>query len=240
VTTDSAIASTPTTRLHEEMPMFRPLLAGALLLAAGAAAAQTVPPSLLNSLSWREVGPYRGGRVDSVDGVAGKLNLAYFGAVDGGIFKTTDAGVTWQPLFQHESVGSIGAIGVAPSNPQIIYVGTGEASIRSNATYGNGMYRSDDGGKTWRHLGLDDTRNIGRLLVDPQNADRVVVAALGHVWGPNKDRGIFLTTDGGKSWKQTLLVDEHTGAVDLARDPAKPASLYATNARPCAHTHCRT
>ena len=208
--------------------MFRSLLAGSLLLAAGAAAAQTVPPSLLNSLSWREVGPYRGGRADAVDGVAGKLNVAYFGSVDGGVFKTTDAGVTWQPLFQHEPVGSIGSIGVAPSNPQIIYVGTGEATIRSNATYGNGMYRSDDGGKTWRHLGLDDTQHIGRLLVDPQDPDRVVVAALGHAWGANKERGIFLTTDGGKSWKQTLFVDEHTGAVDLARDPAHPASLYAT------------
>ncbi|HEX5458565.1 MAG TPA: hypothetical protein VFX20_01205 [Steroidobacteraceae bacterium] len=208
--------------------MFRSLLAGALLFAAGAAAAQTVPPSLLNALSWREVGPYRGGRVDAVDGVAGKLNVAYFGSVDGGLFKTTDAGVTWQPLFQHEPVGSIGAVGVAPSNPQIIYVGTGEATIRSNATYGNGVYRSDDGGKTWQHLGLDDTQQIGRLLVDPQDPDRVVVAALGHVWGPNKERGIFLTTDGGKSWKQTLFVDEHTGAVDLARDPAQPASLYAT------------
>lgn len=208
--------------------MFRSLLAGVLLFAAGVAAAQPVPPSLLDSLSWREVGPYRGGRVDSVDGVAGKPNVAYFGAVGGGIFKTTDAGVTWQPLFQHEPVSSIGAIGVAPSNPQIVYVGTGETSIRSNATYGNGVYRSDDGGQTWRHLGLDDTRHIGRLLVDPQDPDRVVVAALGHVWGPNKERGIYLTVDGGKSWKQTLFVDEHTGAVDLARDPARPASLYAT------------
>jgi photosystem II stability/assembly factor-like uncharacterized protein len=208
--------------------MYRSLLAGALLLAAGAAAAQTVPPSLLDSLSWREVGPYRGGRVDAVDGIPGKLNVAYFGSVDGGVFKTTDAGNTWEPLFQHESVASIGAIGVARSNPQIIYVGTGEATIRSNATYGNGVYRSDDGGKTWRHLGLDDTQQIARLLVDPQDPDRVVVAALGHVWGPNKERGIFLTTDGGKSWKQTLFVDEHTGAVDLARDPAQPANLYAT------------
>ncbi len=208
--------------------MFRSLLAGVLLLAACLVAAQPIPPSLLDSMSWREVGPYRGGRVDSVDGVAGKPNIAYIGAVGGGIFKTTDAGVTWQPLFQHEQVASIGAIGVAPSDPQIVYVGTGETSIRSNATYGNGVYRSDDGGQTWRHLGLGDTRHIGRLLVDPQDPNRVVVAALGHVWGPNKERGIYLTTDGGKSWKQTLFVDEHTGAVDLARDPAQPASLYAT------------
>lgn len=208
--------------------MFRSILAGALLLVAGVVAAQSVPPPLLNSLSWREVGPYRGGRVDSVDGVVGKPNVAYFGGVGGGLFKTTDAGVTWQPLFQHEPVASIGAIGVAPSNSQIIYVGTGEASIRSNATYGNGMYRSDDGGKTWQHIGLDDTRHIGRLLVDPKDSNRVVVAALGHIWGSNKERGIFLTTDGGKTWKHTLFVDEHTGAVDLARDPANPSNLYAT------------
>lgn len=208
--------------------MFRSLLAGALLVVVGAVAAQPIPASLLSSLSWREIGPYRGGRVDSVDGVAGKPNIAYFGGVDGGVFKTTDGGITWQPLFQHEPVGSIGAIGVAPSNPEIIYVGTGEASIRSNATYGNGMYRSDDGGKTWKHVGLDDTRHIGRLLVDPQDPQRVVVAALGHIWGSNKERGIFLTTDGGKTWKNTLFVNEHTGAVDIARDPANSSSLYAT------------
>ncbi|MEO6798962.1 MAG: hypothetical protein ABI178_03395, partial [Rhodanobacter sp.] len=207
--------------------MFRSFLAGAMLVVASVATAQSVSPSLLNSLSWREVGPYRGGRVDSVDGVAGKVNVGYFGGVGGGLFKTTDAGVTWQPLFQHEPVASIGAIGVAPSNSDVVYVGTGEASIRSNATYGNGMYRSGDGGKTWLHVGLDDTRHIGRLLVDPQDANHVVVAALGHIWGPNKERGIFLTKDGGKDWKHTLYVDEHTGAVDLARDPAKPSSLYA-------------
>ncbi|MEP7184510.1 MAG: hypothetical protein ABI767_01625 [Rhodanobacter sp.] len=207
--------------------MFRSILAGAVLLVAGVATAQSVSPSLLNSMSWREVGPYRGGRVDSVDGVAGKPNIGYFGGVGGGLFKTTDAGVTWQPLFQHEPVASIGAIGVAASNPRIVYVGTGEASIRSNATYGNGMYRSNDGGKTWQHIGLDDTRHIGRLLVDPRDPARVVVAALGHIWGPNKERGIFLTSDGGKTWKHTLYVDAHTGAVDLARDPANPSSLYA-------------
>lgn len=207
--------------------MYRSFLAGAMMLVAGLATAQSIPPSLLNSLSWREVGPYRGGRVDSVAGVAGKANIGYFGAVGGGLFKTTDAGVTWQPLFQNEPVASIGAIGVSPSNPDIVYVGTGEVSIRSNVTYGNGMYRSNDGGNTWQHIGLDDTRHIGRLLVDPKDPNRVVVAALGHIWGPNKERGIFLTSDGGKTWKHTLYVDEHTGAVDLARDPANSSSLYA-------------
>lgn len=208
--------------------MFRSALACALLLLAGVAAAQAVPPQLLDGLSWREVGPYRGGRVDSVSGVAGQPNVAWQGTVGGGLFKTTDAGVTWQPMFQHEAYSSIGAVEVAPSNPRIIYVGTGEASIRSNATLGNGVYRSDDGGQTWRHLGLDDTQHVGRLLVDPKNPDHVVVAALGHVWGPNRERGIYLTTDGGKTWKHSLFVDAHTGAVDLARDPARPGTLYAT------------
>ncbi len=166
--------------------------------------------------------------MDAVAGVAGKLNLGYFGAVGGGVFKTTDAGVTWQPLFQHKPVASIGAIGVAASNPQIIYVGTGESTIRSDATYGNGIYRSADGGKTWHHVGLDDSRHIGRLLVDPKNSNRVLVAALGHIWGSNEERGVFLTTDGGVHWKKTLYINAHTGAVDLARDPANPATVYAT------------
>ncbi|MGH8226143.1 MAG: VPS10 domain-containing protein [Gammaproteobacteria bacterium] len=203
-----------------------PVLVLFTLIAAGAA--QALPAPLFDGLSWRFVGPFRGGRVDAVAGVAGKPNLGYFGAVDGGVFKTTDAGVTWQSLFQHQAVASIGAIGIAASNPQIIYVGTGESTIRSDATYGNGIYRSDDGGTSWQHVGLDDSRHIGRLLVDPEDPDRVLVAALGHIWGPNKQRGVFLTTDGGKHWKNTLYVNEHTGAVDLARDPAHPASVYAT------------
>ncbi|MGH8128437.1 MAG: WD40/YVTN/BNR-like repeat-containing protein, partial [Gammaproteobacteria bacterium] len=206
--------------------MLRIFCIGFLLVTAGAA--QALPTQLFDGLSWRMVGPYRGGRVDAVAGVAGKLNLGYFGAVDGGVFKTTDAGVTWQPLFQHEPVASIGAIGVAASNPKILYVGTGESTIRSDATYGDGIYRSNDGGKTWRHIGLADSRHIGRLLVDPKDPNRVLVAAMGHAWGSNKERGVFLTTDGGKHWKKTLYVNTHTGAVDLARDPAQPASVYAT------------
>lgn len=206
--------------------MLRFICIGFLLIAAGAA--QALPAQLFGGLSWRLVGPYRGGRVDAVAGVAGKLNLGYFGAVDGGVFKTTDAGVTWQPLFQHQPVASIGAIGIAPSNPRIIYVGTGESTIRSDATYGDGIYRSSDGGKTWQHVGLDDSRHIGRLLVDPKDPNRVLVAAIGHAWGPNKQRGVFLTTDGGKHWQKTLYINAHTGAIDLASDPAQPASVYAT------------
>ena len=210
--------------------MLRVLLTGILLLGVGAAHA--LPAPLFASLSWRFIGPYRGGRVDAVAGVAGKLNLAYFGSVDGGVFKTTDAGVTWQPLFQHEPVASIGAIGVAASNPNIIYVGTGESTIRTDASYGDGVYRSDDAGKHWRHVGLDDSQRIGRLLVDPQNPERVLVAVLGHVWGPNSERGVFLTVDGGRHWERTLYVDDRTGAVDLARDRAHPESVYATTWSP--------
>jgi photosystem II stability/assembly factor-like uncharacterized protein len=206
--------------------MLRLLCIGFLLLSAGIA--QALPAQLLAGLSWRLVGPYRGGRVDAVAGVAGKPNLGYFGAVDGGVFKTTDAGITWQPLFQHEPVASIGAIAVAASNPEIIYVGTGESTIRSDASYGDGVWRSANGGKSWQHVGLDDSRHIGRLLIAPGNPNHVLAAVLGHAWSPNRQRGIFLTTDGGKHWTQTLYVNAHTGAVDLARDPARPASIYAT------------
>ncbi len=208
-------------------------LALGLALLPTLAFASPLPPALFQSLSWRFIGPYRGGRVDAVAGVAGRPGLGYFGAVDGGVFKTTDAGVTWHPLFQHEPVASIGAIAVAASDPQVVYVGTGESTIRSNASYGDGVWRSGDGGKTWHHVGLDDSRHIGALLVSPTDPDHVLVAALGHVWGPNKQRGVFLTTDGGKTWHKTLYVNENTGAVDLARDPAHPDSIYATtwNAR---------
>lgn len=200
----------------------------ALALLPALAVARPVPAKLFQDLSWRFIGPYRGGRVDAVAGVAGHPGLGYFGAVDGGVFKTTDAGVTWQPLFQHEPVASIGAIAVAPSNPNVIYLGTGESTIRSNASYGDGVWRSDNGGKSWHHVGLDDSRHIGALLVSPTNPDDVLVAALGHVWGPNKQRGVFLTTNGGKTWHKTLYVNDKTGAVDLARDPDHPNSVYAT------------
>jgi photosystem II stability/assembly factor-like uncharacterized protein len=163
-----------------------------------------------------------------VAGIPGKLNVAYIGTVDGGVLKTTDAGVTWQPLFQHEPTASIGAIAIAASNPKIIYVGTGENTIRTGATYGDGMYRSDDGGKTWQHVGLTDSRHVGRILVAPNDPNRVLVAALGHVWGTNSQRAVFLSTDGGQHWQKTLYVNDHTGAIDLARDPSNPESVYAS------------
>ena len=167
--------------------------------ASAATVAAPVNPSLFGVLQWRGIGPYRGGRALAVSGIPGDASTFYFGAVAGGVWKTTDGGNTWQPLTDGTPISSVGAIAVAPSNRDIIYVGTGEAAPRGNITYGDGVYRSVDGGKTWSHLGLKDTRQIGALIVDPGNPDIVLVAALGHAFGPNSERGVFRTTDGGRS-----------------------------------------
>jgi photosystem II stability/assembly factor-like uncharacterized protein len=162
-----------------------------------------------------------------VSGVPGNPTLFYFGAVAGGVWKTTDAGRTWTPIFDSQPIASVGALAVAPSNPSIIYVGTGEADMRSDITYGDGMYKSVDAGATWQHVGLTDTRQIGRILVDPANPDVAFVAALGHAYGPNPERGVFRTTDGGGTWQKVLYKDENTGAVDLAFDPNDPHTVFA-------------
>ncbi|MDN5863916.1 MAG: hypothetical protein L0I62_01675, partial [Gammaproteobacteria bacterium] len=154
-------------------------------------------------------------------------NVYYFGAADGGVWKTTDAGRTWQPLMQHEGSASVGAIAVAPSNPDILYVGTGQVAARYDIAGGDGMYKSSDGGKSWTHIGLADTRHIGRILIDPEDPGRVLVAALGHIFDANPERGVYLTTDGGEHWKKTLFINEDTGVVDLASDPNHPDIVYA-------------
>ncbi len=207
--------------------MKRVLILSFLLAVGSATLAQAVPGRLFDAMSWRFAGPFRGGRVLAVAGIPGEPFTYYFGAVDGGIFKTADGGTTWTPLFQHEPTASIGALALAPSNPRIIYAGTGECAIRSDITYGDGMYRSDDGGKTWRHIGLTDTRHIGSILISPADPDTVLVAALGHAYGPNPERGVYLSTDGGTTWKHTLFIDENTGCVDLARDPDRPDLVFA-------------
>jgi photosystem II stability/assembly factor-like uncharacterized protein len=179
-------------------------------------------------MQWRLVGPFRGGWSTMAVGVPSEPNTFYFGGADGGIWKTQDAGLTWKPQFQHGDSLSIGALAVAPSNPNILYIGTGQPEqSRYDTVDGAGVFRSDDSGKTWRLLGLSDTRHIGRIWVDPRDADVVVVAALGHIFGPNEERGVFRSEDGGKHWKKVLFVDDNTGAIDLAADPAQPDVMFA-------------
>jgi photosystem II stability/assembly factor-like uncharacterized protein len=178
-------------------------------------------------MKYRLVGPFRGGRVLAVAGVAGDPLTYYFGAASGGVFKTTDGGVTWKPVSDGQPFASTGAIAVAPSDPNVIYVGSGEGCLRGNVSYGNGVYKSTDAGKTWKNVGLRDSRQIGRLIVHPRNPDVAFVAAIGHAFGPNSERGVFRTTDGGASWSKVLFKDDRTGAVDIAFDPTNPNVLFA-------------
>ncbi len=206
-----------------------PLAAGALTHTMRVVAQQgRVDPALYSGLRWRMIGPFRGGRVNGVSGVPGQPNTFYFGSVGGGAWKTTNAGRTWLPIFDAQPIASIGAVTVAPSNPNIVYVGTGEADMRSQISYGNGMYKSTDAGKTWTHIGLDDTRQIGRVIVHPTNPDVVFVAALGHVYGANPDRGVFRSRDGGATWQKALFKSNDVGAIDLAFDPVDPQTIYAS------------
>jgi len=183
---------------------------------------------MYSDMRWRLVGPFRGGRSLTAAGISGNRDVYYFGSVGGGVWKTINAGQTWAPIFDGQSIASVGSLPVAPSDPNVIYVGTGEASIRSDISFGNGVYKSTDAGKTWQHLGLDDTRHIGRVLIDPKNPDIVFVAALGHAYGPNETRGVFRTTDGGRTWTKVLYKDASTGAIDLAFDPDDSRIVYAT------------
>ncbi|HJU75044.1 MAG TPA: glycosyl hydrolase [Gemmatimonadaceae bacterium] len=182
----------------------------------------------IRGLRWRSIGPYRGGRVGAVEGDPTKPLVFYFGAVNGGIWKTTNAGQSWTNITDGKSdISSVGAIAIAPSDPNVIYVGTGEKDLREDLTYGTGVYRTTDGGLTWVSLGLRETHQIGRIRIDPRNPDRVFVAAMGHAFGPNAERGVFRTSDGGKTWQKVLFVDDSTGAIDLTMDPTNPRILFA-------------
>ncbi len=184
--------------------------------------------SLMKGLTWRSIGPYRGGRSAAVAGVTSQPNVFYFGATGGGMWKTTDGGINWEPISDaYFKTGSVGAIGVAESDPNVIYVGMGESPIRGNVSHGDGVYKSTDAGKTWKHVGLADTRQVGRVRVHPKNPDIVYVAALGHVFGPNAERGVFRSTDGGKSWQKILYRGDKAGAIDLILDPTNPNVIYA-------------
>ncbi|MGA2144250.1 MAG: glycosyl hydrolase [Bryobacteraceae bacterium] len=190
------------------------------------AAAQT--PDLWKDLRFRLIGPFRGGRVVAVAGVASQPNVYYFGATGGGIWKTTDGGASWLPVADGQlQTGSVGALAVAGSDPNVVYAGMGEACVRGNASNGDGVYKSVDAGKTWRNVGLKDSYHIGAVAVHPKNPDIVYVAALGHLWGPNAERGVYRSTDGGATWKQVLSRGPEAGASDLAMDPTNPRVLYA-------------
>jgi photosystem II stability/assembly factor-like uncharacterized protein len=196
-------------------------------LAAGPAAGQQYDPDLLKGMKWRSIGPFRGGRAIAVSGVTSQPNTFYFGGVGGGVWKSNDGGNTWTPISDKLSVSSIGSIAVADTDPNVIYVGTGEACIRGNISHGDGVYKSTDAGTTWTNIGLKDTRHIGRVIVHPRNADTVFVAALGHAYGPNTERGVFRTLDGGKTWDKVLYVNEKTGAIDVAFAPTNPSIVFA-------------
>jgi len=186
-----------------------------------------IPASIYANLQWRCIGPFRGGRTVAGTGVPGNPNLFYIGVNNGGVWKTTDAGRTWVPIFDGQPTGSIGALAVAPSNPDIIYVGSGEGLRRPDLSTGDGIYKSTDAGHTWRHLGLRDGQQITNVIVDPQDPNRVFVAVLGHPYGPNSERGVFRSTDGGETWQKIFYKDDDTGATDLAFDPKNPQTLYA-------------
>jgi photosystem II stability/assembly factor-like uncharacterized protein len=189
--------------------------------------AETVSPDLFSALQWRMIGPFRGGRVVAVTGVPGNGTTFYFGSVGGGIWKTMDAGVTWTPIFDGQPVASIGALEVAPSNPKILYAGTGESDIRSDLSSGDGVYKSIDGGATWKNVGLRESRQISRIVVDPANADVVYVGILGHAYGPNDERGVYKSTDGGQTWTRALYKGPEIGVSDLAIAAASPNILFA-------------
>ncbi len=203
---------------------------------------QQFDQKLYSEMRWRRIGPFRGGRAVAVSGVPHQPNVFYMAAVNGGVWKTTDFGNTWNPIFDDQPTGSVGALAVAPSDPNIIYVGSGEGLQRPDLATGDGIYKSTDAGKTWTHLGLDkggsekggadkgglrDAQQITAILVDPKDSNRVFVAAEGHPYGPNAERGVFRSTDGGKSFQKVLYKDENTGAADLAFDPTNPQTIYA-------------
>ncbi|MGZ3847571.1 MAG: WD40/YVTN/BNR-like repeat-containing protein [Flavisolibacter sp.] len=184
--------------------------------------------SIFDAMRWRMIGPHRGGRTVGAVGVPQQPNVFYIGVNNGGVWKTTDYGRTWFPIFDQESSGSIGTIAIAPSNPDIIYVGSGEGLQRPDLSVGNGMYRSADAGKTWTHLGLRDGQQIAKIAVDPGNPDKIFVAVLGHPYGPNEERGIYRSTDGGKNFEKVLYTNENVGGDDVTIDPSHPETVYAT------------
>ncbi|MGH6691060.1 MAG: WD40/YVTN/BNR-like repeat-containing protein, partial [Gammaproteobacteria bacterium] len=197
-----------------------------LLAASGIDAQSPKPPDLLQAccsdMRYRMIGPHRGGRTKAAAGIPDEPHTFYIGVVNGGVWKTTDAGRTWHPIFDDQPTGSIGAIAVAPSDPDIVYVGSGEGLQRPDLSTGDGIYKSIDAGRTWTRLGLRDGQQIPQIVVHPSDPDRLWVAVLGHPYGPNEERGIFRSRDGGKTFEKVLYKDPDTGAADIVIDPANP------------------
>ncbi|MGB4975061.1 MAG: hypothetical protein WBO32_20490, partial [Cyclobacteriaceae bacterium] len=196
------------------------LLAALIVLLPFGSSAQNVPTEqAIKQYKWRAIGPANmGGRVTDIVGVPGDPSTFYFGGADGGVFKTTNGGVTFEAQFTDQRAFSVGALALAPSNTDVVWLGSGEGDPRNSVGYGNGVYRSVDGGKSWKHLGLDKTERIKRIVVDPTDPDVACVCALGKEWGSNPERGVFLTNDGGKNWEKVLYLDETTGCSDIAME----------------------
>ena len=191
-------------------------------------AVQATPP-YLSQFQWRSIGPDRGGRSLASSGVKGRPNEAYFGATGGGLWKTSDRGETWAPVTDRQiTSSSVGAVAVSESNPDVVFIGTGESCIRGNIMSGDGVYKSSDAGKTWTHVGFRDAQNISRIRIHPTNPDVVFVAAFGHFGAPNEERGLYKSTDGGKTWQRKLFRDNKTAAVDISIDRRNPNVMYAS------------
>jgi len=211
----------------KRIPAVRWMHVATVFLLVSTALGQVIPEKLYSGMRWRQVGPFRGGRAEAATGISGDPLVYYFGAVAGGVWKTGNGGATWTPITDKQGIYSIGAITVDPSNPNVVYVGTGEPCLRNDISSGDGIYKSVDAGKTWTNIGLRDTQHIADILVDPRDANTVFVAAVGHAFGPNEERGVFRSKDGGKTWEKVLYVDNKTGATDLVQDPHNPQVLFA-------------
>ena len=214
--------------MRRSLPLLVICLLASTLFAQNGGTPKSPFEEAFSRLEFRSIGPaIMGGRVADVEGVPGDPNVVYVASASGGLWKTTNGGVTWKPIFERQGTISIGDIALAPSNPDVVWVGTGESNVRNSVSFGDGVYKSTDGGKSWQHMGLKETERISAIAINPQNPDIVYIGALGHAFGPNEERGVFMTTDGGKTWTKTLYLDNQHGVADLEIDPTNPNILYA-------------
>src|SRR5919205_2723459 len=210
------------------LPLLVICLLASTVFAQNGGASKSPFEEAFSRLEYRSIGPATmGGRIADIEGVPSDPNVVYVASASGGLWKTTNGGVTWKPIFERQGTISLGDIALAPGNPDVVWVGTGESNVRNSVSFGDGVYKSTDGGHTWQHMGLRDTRFISKIAINPRNPDMVYVGALGHAFGANEERGVYMTTDGGRTWTKTLYVDQEHGVADLAIDPANPNIIYA-------------